>query len=241
MGLAKLIVLQIYLFCGSVYATEIKFLAHSLEPLVFKNGEQKGFSSELVSLMMNINADSKEITIMPFPRALHTVQTEPDYALFPVARTKDREETLKWVGPLLTSSVYLYKRKNIHIETNSLSEISNLYTIGVARNNADHRYMTQKKIDNIRLVDTQPQTIKMLAMGRIDFTPISDLIMANMLKKADFDTSMIERTNIKLYKSNLYLAFSSNTKDHEIKKWQHALDKLKKSGQYQIIYNKYFN
>ncbi len=37
----------------------------------------------------------------------------------------------------------------------------------------------------------------------------------------------------------LYIAFSKNTPDDEVKKWQAALDELKKDGTYQKIVDKY--
>ena len=63
--------------------------------------------------------------------------------------------------------------------------------------------------------------------------------MPEMAKEARIDVNNIQRIDLKLYDSTLFLAFSRETPDTVVAQWQQALDSLKASGKYQSIYNKY--
>ena len=63
--------------------------------------------------------------------------------------------------------------------------------------------------------------------------------MPAMAAETMLDLNKIQNTNIKLYESTLYIAFSKETSDDEILRWQQALDQLKLSGLYQKLYLAY--
>jgi len=235
------LVMSLYFFlAGPVWAKELSFVTHPLSPFVYQdNGKLAGVAVDLVRLMMKENNYQPSFVLMPFPRVLRLIQTHTDMAGFIVARTPEREDTVKWVGPLISSGVYLYKRKGHAISQATLSELNGKYTIGVAKSNADHAYLTKLNFETIYPVSHQLQTLKMLLRGRVDLIPVSELVLPAMAEKADIDISGIERTSIKLYDSVLYLAFSSNVDQAEIANWQLALDKLKVTGKYQRVIDRY--
>ena len=57
-----------------------------------------------------------EVSLYPFQRALLMVQQQPNTALFIVARRPERENTVKWLGPLSSSYVYLYKHRDANFK-----------------------------------------------------------------------------------------------------------------------------
>jgi len=224
----------------NLLANEINFLVHPLTPFIIKkDGNYSGFAIEIVNELIQQNNTFQNYAMMPFPRALKTVQKLDDYALFIVARTQERENTIKWVGPIISSNVYLYKHRNNPIKVHSLDDIKGKYRIGVGRGNTDHNYLATQGFSKLYPVGKQSQSLLMLANNRIDFAPMSELVMPEVAIAANINVDDIENTYIKLYESELYLAFSNNIDDDVINKWQQSLDKFKQTAKFAQIQNKY--
>ncbi len=222
------------------HAGEFTFLSHVIRPFTYEeNREIKGFAVDIVKEMMALMKHSQEIKIYPFKRALQTVQRTSGHALFIVARRPERVDTLKWVGPLISSGVYFYKMKDSPIQIGNLQDVEKVAAIGVGLGNADHAFLLANGFTNISPVPNQLQSVRMLSKGRVDVVPISELVMPEMAKQAGIDSNRIERTGVKLYDSVLFLVFSKETPDATVAHWQHALDRLKDSGKYQQIYSEY--
>ena len=228
------------LFINISQAENISFSTHLIKPFSYQEkGEIKGFAVEVVREMMKLQGYPQEFKLYPFIRGLKVVQIESNRAFFIVARRPEREKTVKWVGPLVTSGVYLYKKRGSDINASNLAEVKNKYSVVVHRGNADHYFLQKENFTSLYNKNNQMQTIQMVNRRRIDLTPISELVMPQIAKEAGIDIKDIERTNIKLYDSTLYLAFSLDIPDKTVDQWQQALDTLKTSGKYREIYNKY--
>ncbi len=219
---------------------KITFLTHDIRPFVYKeNNKFVGFGVEIITEMMNMVNYKNDFKYVPFNRALNTVQTQNNFAMFIVSRRPEREKTLKWVGPLISSGVYFYKKKENKTKINNLEDLKKFKAIGVARGNADHFYLKNKGYKNLLPVNTHDQLIRMLYLDRIDITPISEVVIDAIITKRGFDFNLIEKTNVKLYDSHLYLVFSKNIPESIITQWQSALIQLKKSEKYKRTYLKY--
>ena len=232
----------LFTLTGTAQASNITFLTHFIRPFTYQeNGEFKGFAVELVKEMMKITQYPRHFQMYPFKRALAVVQNNPDYALFIVAKRPDRENTLKWVGPLISNGVYFYKKKTASIKIHNLDDARNARLIGVGRGNSDHKYLHSLGFNNLHPTNNQMQSVQMLITDRVTLIPIGEMVMPEMAKHANIDPMLIERTEVKLYETELYLVFSKNIADDRIEQWQQALDQLKMSGKYQEIFNKYIH
>ena len=110
-------------------AAEIKFLTHSVGAQTFvdtegelrgkEHGGRRAFNVELVREMMQVVGHPKNIEVIPFNRGFSIVQTDPGYAIFNVNRTSDRENTVKWVGPLQSTVTYFYENRNFPVGSNN--------------------------------------------------------------------------------------------------------------------------
>ncbi len=237
-----------YLLCAAflsattAQAKELTFLTHFIKPFTYQeNGELKGFAVDLVREMMKLQGQPQEFEVYPFKRGLRVVQSTPEHAFFIVARREEREGTVKWVGPLISSGVYFYKKKGAQINADSLEEIREKYSVVVQRGNADHYFLQENGFTKLNITNNQKLSLQMLDKGRVDLTPISELVMPELAKEAGMDINNIQRTNLKLYDSTLYLVFSKDTADTTVVQWQQALDSLKASGKYQALYDKYLH
>jgi len=246
MKLAKNIIKPFILFLlilGSInpaYANEIVFTTHFMKPFTWQeDGEFKGFATEIVREMMKIMNHPEKFQMYPFIRGLKEVQSESNRAFFIVARRPEREQTVKWVGPLVSNGVYFYKKKNSSVKLDSLEDLWNIKSIGVERGVADETFLHSKGFNNLVSVDNHQQLLQMLDAERIDVGSMGELVMPEMAKNAGINPNDFERTAIKLYDSEVNLVFSKDVSDQVVLKWQQALDDLKASGEYQKIYQKY--
>ena len=87
-------------------------------------------------------------------------------------------------------------------------------------------------------VRQQSQSLEMLISGRVEASPFGELVVGAYAHDANLDISRIEKTQIKLFESSLYMGFSNNVPDEEIRKWQKALEEVKRE-QYDNLYRKY--
>ncbi|MGX9460802.1 substrate-binding periplasmic protein [Shewanella sp. A14] len=221
--------------------TQIQFITHPLPPFSYlDNGRLSGFSIDIIQAMMQVTQQSADIEIYPFNRALQLIKSHKNIALFLIAKRPEREVNMKWVGPIISSGVYFYQKRDSALSLAHLEDLKRVQNIGVVLDNADHTYLDSQGFTNLSTDKAQLQSLKMLHYGRVDVAPMSELVMPFLAKAANIDINTIKRTQIKLYDSTLYIAFSNDTHDDIVKFWQQAFNELKSSGKYQTIYDRYF-
>ena len=142
---------------------------------------------------------------------------------------------MKWVGPIISSGVYFYQKRNYGLSLADLEDLKRVRNVGVVLGNDDSTYLDSQGLINLSTDKYQLQSFKKLNYGRVGVAPMSELVMPFLAKAADIDINSIERTPIKLYDSTLYIAFSNDTSDEVVALWQQAFDELTSSGMYQTI------
>ncbi|WP_415884717.1 hypothetical protein ACMXYO_08590 [Neptuniibacter sp. QD37_6] len=91
----------------------------------------------------------------------------------------------------------------------------------------------------ILVANSYNSCFRLLAEGRVDYTPVSLHEVSNVFKTSGVSEKIIKKTPIVLYQSEGYIAFSKQTPDEEIVAWQSVLDRLKKDGEYDRLANQY--
>ncbi len=235
---------------NALFASDIRFMTHGAEDVTFldSNGELRGveakglrsFLVELVREMMSeVGKQDCKIEIIPFPRGLHMVQNQNDYAFFNVGRGTSRENTAKWVGPLFESSVYFYKKKGSKVNIATIEDAKKVGFIAVQRGAGGESHLKKLGFTNLQAVLTQGHALKMLAAGRVDITPIGRNVISQLMKQFGVDPEGIEETGVKLADNKGYIAFSKNVPDEIIATWQAALDELLASKRYTELVQNY--
>jgi polar amino acid transport system substrate-binding protein len=213
-----------------VHADDVMIITHELKPFVWSDpqGHLHGTAYDTVaSILVRLGDDAGAIKYYPFARALRTVETRDNVAVFPVARTSDREHSFKWVGPIATSGVYLYTRATNAVPLNGFDDAKALKTIGVGNGNASMRLLEKAGFTNLVPINDEEMLIRMLFSGRVEAAPVSESVMDSVIKDDHFDEKQLIKTTLKLYQSTLYLAFSLSTPDEVIIKWQAAFDAVR--------------
>lgn len=235
----------------------ISLFAASLEPINMytehyppynmetKSGKLSGLSIELLAAMLE-RMDSKQtiddVRLMNWKRSYETAKKNKNSMVFSTTRTKSREKFFKWVGPIAEANVGLIALKSKKIDIKDISELKK-YKIGAVLGDVGETVLLENGIDKSNIDNVPGEkaiklSFKKMQGDRIDmFSYNIDVAFANA-KQEGYDTDKYEIVYV-LKKGQQYFAFNKDTDDEVIKKWQKALDSLKKDGTYKKIYNKY--
>lgn len=235
-------------FPSRAQAEQIRFLTHSVgdQTYVDDRGELRGrerqgrraFNVELVREMMDAVGHPRTIEVMPLNRAILLVESEPAVALFNLNRTLEREDRMKWVGPLQSSVTYLFENVKSPTGITSLEDAKKVASICVLRGNVHNKYLEKQGFDNLYPANSYASCVQMLVQGRVSLTPLSNLSSLIQEDRGN-ELSTLKMTGVVMMKSEGYLAFSKTTADEVIRQWQHALDQIKASGRYDELIDLY--
>ncbi|MBB1317904.1 hypothetical protein H5123_09655 [Shewanella sp. SR43-4] len=84
---------------------------------------------------------------------------------------------MKWVGPIISSGVYFYQKRNSGLSLADLEDLKRVRNVGAVLGNAEHTYLDSQGFTNLSTDKPQLQSLKMLSYGRVDVAPMSELVM----------------------------------------------------------------
>ncbi|WP_431689488.1 substrate-binding periplasmic protein [Hahella sp. NBU794] len=246
----RLALLGALLITTNVTADEIFFLTHNVEGQVYtdqagelrgiKHSGKRAFNIEVVRELMLAMKHPTKFQEVPFARGMQMVTKNNDLAMFNVSRTPDRENMVKWVGPIQKEEDYFYEMKSAPTGISKLEDARNVSSICVLNGAIHHKILNSYKFNNIYTNVSYVGCFNMLKKGRVDLTVSASSTVLSKLKEAEISPDQIQRTPVVLLVSEGYIAFSNNIPDETVDKWQQALDRLKDSGEYEKLYQLYF-
>lgn len=233
-------VLFLVFLASLAMAEPLQIMTSEIPPMIFtKEGKLTGYCIEIVEEIQRRLEDHTLIQVVPWSRAYHTGQTKSNVILICPKRTPDREKLFKWVGPVHESTTNFYKKKNAKLEIKSLEDAKKAPSILITRNFYSYDDLVHKGFTNLETTESPQLALRMLLGGRAPLMVLEKLQAAVILKEINADPDAIEEVYT-LSPSTSYLSFSKGISDATVKKWQEALDKMKKDGSYSRIYKKWF-
>lgn len=223
---------------GNCFGLEI--YTETSAPMNFKNekGELDGAGVEIVREIQKRVQSSEEIQLVPWARGYKYLQTKPNVALFSTGRTDQRENLFKWVGPIVRIKWALYGKNETPVLI-SLDEAKKLKQIATVREDAREQLLKTKGFTNLHSVSKNDQSVKMVNKGRAEAFASSNLGYEKTISGAGLNSQ--DYHEIAVIKTiDLYIAFSKETSETLVEKWQKALDEMKKDGSFAKIYQKWF-
>ena len=219
-------------------ANELYMMTEDLKPYNYKeNGKLVGMSVEIVQEVMQSLQEQSDITLYPWARAVNILQTKDNAALFSMSYTKQRAKLYNFACPLVPVSVYFFIRKDSAHTLSSLDDVKQL-RIGVVKDFAAHKTLQNLGFSHFDFSSSTQVMAKKLLEGKIDtFTASPPTIFT--IDSARIDLSRIEQTPLKLYETQLCIAFNKNIPKQRVQRWSDALKKFHKSEKYDKIYAKY--
>jgi len=220
-------------------AYDVKIYTEDFPPFNYVTPDGlRGAGGEMVRAMSVLVGYEAGFEVLPWKRALQIVKTKPGTALFSMARTPEREDEFKWVGPIFVTRGWLYKKADRKFDITKLSDAKSVHAVGVQAGGAAERSLRKLGFENLEPLYVPETSLRMLVEDRIDLWVASDIVMNFQRKKLGLDQGEVVPA-IRLGKYEMYLAFSKDTPEQVIEPWRKALDIVRDMGVADVISRKY--
>lgn len=198
------------------------------------DGEVAGQSTEIVREILAIMHEKAPIEVLPWSDAYGLALSTPDVALFSAARTPERENLFSWVGPIGKQGFVFYSPRDSGITISGVDEIQSTYTVGVVRDDWRHQYLVKQGFLNLILYTDDIRAIQGVNAGEADLWFGSSDSINPLSRAAGLEpTALIPVYTLR--EIELFIAFNKDTDEDTIRRWQAALDGMKKDGKYEEI------
>jgi polar amino acid transport system substrate-binding protein len=218
------------------WAAELQIYAHETPSSTDERpGVAEGSTIDVVREIQRRIGDTNPIRIVPWARAYHLVEHEPNVAVLQVVRTPSRAPLFQWVGPFdhFSSDLFAPAESDLHID--SLEDAKTVAHIGVVRGSYLDDELTKLGFANLDRQPTLALAILKMKSNRInlvasDTVTIQDFIDAGRLEKGDI------RSVFRLMSASNYIIFSKNTPKYIVESWQNSLESMKADGAFDRLY-----
>lgn len=219
-------------------ADKFLIMTEDLKPYNYlEEGKIKGISVEVVQkVLKNLEYEKESIWLYPWSRALQLLDSRKNGVLFSMSYTPQRAQKYKFACPLSEVELYFYLKQNSPFELHDLEDVEKL-KIGVVQDFGAHKYLLDKGFYNFDYSSSTKVMAQKLLENKID----TFAAVPYAVHSLGIDTSKLVQTQLKLYSTNLCIAFNKAVEDQEVQKWQRELKKIRQSGEYQKIYQKYLS
>ena len=219
---------------------EFTYLTEEYFPFNYTDGDEvKGVSTDLLRLIWtHLGLPRQPIKAVPWARAYERIQHQPGTVLFSMARTPEREELFRWVGPIMNVRFALFAKKERNITLTDLDQLKG-YSIGTLREDiSDTILAPYGQLNTIEPVADMRQNVLKLRKDRLDMVAYEEfswppLITRFGLEPTDYETVLILR------ETPVYYAFHRDTPPEIVDAFQQALDFIKNTAAYHHILSLY--
>ncbi len=204
-------------------------------PFAHDADKMTGLCVDMIKAMLQRIPYESKIKLRDWSYGLNRVKEKLNSGLFCVARTPERENNFKWVGPLTEISWTLFSSAKSNIKLSKLDDIRK-YTVGGYKGDALTNYLIGKGYE-VSVLNNNQMNPKRLALGQIDLWVADELAGPYIAS----DVSDIDdlKVALKFKTAPLYLALNPKTNPEIIRALTTALLALKKEGQITAIERSY--
>jgi polar amino acid transport system substrate-binding protein len=161
--------------------------------------------------------------------------------MFSMFRTPERETQFKWVGPIVEEAIYPYQLATAQPPVTTLQQLLQAPQITTRQAGLLPDTLEAKGFTNLdRSANGNLQLYRMLMARRtgiiVGDTPTG---VAYYSRQLNIAPGTLRQIPIELYRSSLYIAFSSDSDDKLVAAWASALEQIKQSGELARIEKKY--
>lgn len=198
------------------------------------DGEVAGQSTEIVREILARMHEKAPIEVLPWSDAYGLALNTRDVALYSAARTPEREDLFSWVGPIGKQGFVFYSPRDSEITISGVDEIQGTYTVGVVRDDWRHQYLVKQGFMNLILYTDDIRAIQGVIDGEADLWFGSSDSVTPLSRAAGLEPTVLMPVYT-LREIELFVAFNKDTDGDTIRRWQAALDGMKKDGKYEEI------
>lgn len=234
------LIFSLFLLPIQVGAQKLSIYAEDDHPLQFidESGKVTGFVADVVKEIQRRVKNNDPIQIVPWSRGLNKLDNDPNTLLFSMAKTQERTSKYQWVGPIFSTNYGFYVNKNSPVIITSLEDAKNIGLIGVYREDIIDSTLTKEGFHNLDRANSNISNFKKLMINRIAAYVDSPMGVKNIALKAGYSVEDVRLAYV-FKKSDLYIAVSNKTNSNIVKKWNNALEEMKKDKSLSNLLKKY--
>ncbi len=186
---------------------------------------------------LNVNY---EIIQYPDARLHRMMEKEKGVMAYVLFRTPERENKYKWIGPVATDHVHIYKKKGRPQVINNADDAKKANILAVFHKGIILSRLEEMGFKNLDKTSQIDCIFKKLFAGRVDLiVSLTDLGVSHWLKLNGYAADALERTPVRIDTFDMYIVCTKDIPDNIVNKWQKSLDNLKSSGEFDRIFKKY--
>ena len=236
-----LTVLFISSLLTSLKAESLNLVTVDFPPYSFSTRtEIKGIEVDIIKRAMEIAGISYTLELMPFPRALHAVETMKKDFIFNFYQTPERLKKFDYTTMIVENPLVLFVKKNSSITfTGNIEELGD-YTIGVMIGYTYSPVFDKKRhFLRIEEASSHENNFQKLAAGRIDIYIAEKTVGKHVIQQLQLQNE-IKNLSVPLIVQNGYMGISKNNPNRKlIGRINAAIQKMRASGEIAAIFAKY--
>lgn len=224
---------------------DLNIMTEYYPPYNFEDEDQiKGIAVDLLLEASKLSGPAltkQDINMMQWSVAYQKTLKEPGNMLFSTTRTKPRETSFKWAGPIASDNSCLMVKKENGITFVSLDDIvKKKMKIGVVQDDVAMQRLQESGIPDEYLVPRPFPGLCLIDLFRntIDAWAYGENAVLWMLGLYGFDSKEYESA-FTISDGYLYFAFNNDVSTDVVTQLQKAVDDVKKSGVYDKIVARY--
>lgn len=226
---------------------QLLFVTENLPPFQVKQENKiTGLATEILKAALNYTPYQVQFELYPWSRSYNLAQKKENTCIYSISRTAEREDKFQWTKVIAeTDAHFIGLKSNENIKINKIEDAKS-YITAVIKDDYTHQLLLNNGFEEFKhfyVVNNPDSQLKLLIERKnidlilVDFSTIPYRSKSNDINPALF-TSFIQ-LNIKPL--NFYLACSNDTSVAIIDSLSYAIDKIKATGQYQQINDKWLN
>jgi len=216
---------------NTMMLADLTYYTEHLPPYNYiENGTLKGISVDLLEAVtekMGKKVAREEINLVPWTEGYQAALTRNNTVLFFTARTPEREQLFKWVGPVYSDRYVLFAKRDRGITIES-PEYLKEYRIGVIADDVATQQLLNIGVNQSQIIPESnvSANIAGLENGEIDLWACPE--DAGRYFTGEVTGNYYSYTVVyQLENQDLYYAFSKDVPDSVIQSFQRALDAVK--------------
>jgi len=209
-------------------AAETSYFTEDYAPGNFKSRSKLvGISVDTLKLIwQTLGVAEQPVSVVPWARGYRTVLNSENTMLFSMARTVEREDKFKWVGPIFSSTHVLVAKSSRDFSVEKLEQLFQFRAAALRNDIAEVsiRNMGFPSRNLVQVADLK-QAYFMLRSDRVDMMVVSVHGLSHILNK--YQESMDKYQLIwQINRVDNYFAFHRDTPEPLIQAFQQAFDAI---------------
>lgn len=225
----------------SVMAQTFNLLTEEAYPFQYlENQRLTGMAVEVVSEVFRRSGFERKDELLSWKDAYDRAQLYPDTCIYSTARTENRENLFRWVGPIVENKWAAFAKRGFKGSLNHPRDLRQ-YRIGVLIGDAKERYLKDIAVTFLHSESDDAANPPKLTLDRTEPNKI-DLWVTGYYAGAHIaaKTGVTDIVPIRMFHtSQNYLACHMSVPKASIEKMQAALDAMKRDGTHAKIVSKY--